>query len=117
MLIALEGMQFYAHHGYYDAERQKGNNFIVDAYLTNGLSEGINDELKRTLNYEIIYDCVKKEMGKPTKLLETVVVNIINELEKNCPDSVSIRVRVSKLTPPLQGEVKCAFVELERKLK
>lgn len=118
MLIALEGMQFYAHHGHYDAEREKGNNFLVDAYIiTNESNEDINDELERALNYEIIFECVKKEMGQPTRLLETLTVNILNELQKKLPGASSLRVRVSKLNPPLEGKVNRAFVELERKLK
>jgi 7,8-dihydroneopterin aldolase/epimerase/oxygenase len=117
MLIALEGMKFYAHHGHYDEERKKGNDFIVDAYVSTPLNENLNDELTQTLNYEILYDCVKNEMEKPSKLLETVAVNIINELQNKFPSAISLRVRVSKLTPPLPGDVQRAFVELERKLK
>jgi 7,8-dihydroneopterin aldolase/epimerase/oxygenase len=117
MIIALEGMKFYAHHGYYDAEREKGNDFIVDAYVTADLDEGLNDKLEHALNYELIFDCVKKEIKKPAKLLETVAVNILNELQKKFPSAISLRVRVSKLTPPLPGDVQRAFVELERKLK
>jgi len=117
MLIALEGMKFYAHHGHYDAERQKGNDFIVDAYIMTDISENINDKLDRTLNYEVVFDCVKKEMEKSTRLLETVTLNILNELQKKLPQAVSLRVRVSKLNPPLLGEVNRAFVEMEMKLK
>ncbi len=117
MVIALEGMKFYAHHGHYDAERKKGNDFIVDAYITAGVNENLNDKLAHTLNYEIVFDCVKKEMEKPTKLLETVAVNILNELQKKFPYAISLRVRVSKLSPPLPGDVQRAYVELERKLK
>jgi dihydroneopterin aldolase len=117
MIIALEGMEFYAHHGHYDAERKKGNDFIVDAYIDADLNHNLNDDLAHTLNYEIVYDVVKKEMEKPSKLLETVAVNILNELQEKFPDAISVRVRVSKLSPPLQGNVQRAYIELERKLK
>lgn len=116
-VIALEGMKFHAHHGYYDKEREQGNNFIVDAYITVEVPDSINDELEHTLNYEIIFESVKKEMHKPTKLLEKVTVNILNELQDKFPSAFLLRVRVSKLTPPMPGDVSRAFVELERKLK
>ena len=31
--IALEGMRFYAYHGYYEEERTLGNEFILDVYV------------------------------------------------------------------------------------
>lgn len=117
MVIALEGMKFYAHHGYYDAERQIGNDFIVDAYITTDLNDNLNDDLTNTVNYELVYSIVKKEMETDSKLLETVAVNILNELQQKFADAVVLRIRVSKLSPPLPGIVQRAFVELERKLK
>ena len=56
MIIALEGMHFWAKIGYYEEEQIIGNEIHVDVYVdTKDLVLDGNDDLGSTLNYETIY--------------------------------------------------------------
>jgi dihydroneopterin aldolase len=52
-------------------------------------------------------------MSKTQKLLETVVLNIINRYKDELPNIVSATVRMEKLAPQLGGKVAKSVVEME----
>ncbi|MCH8332009.1 MAG: dihydroneopterin aldolase [Bacteroidetes bacterium] len=114
-LIAMEGMQFYAYHGPYHVEQVVGKQFQVDVYIRTDLSEAASkDELKLTINYEEIYAISKEEMKIRSNLLENVALRILNRLEKKYVPFEWMKVRVTKLHPPVKGMVEKVYVELER---
>jgi dihydroneopterin aldolase len=47
-LIAVEGMQFYAHHGYHKEEQMLGGKYTVDVYLKTDFNEAAaTDKLEK----------------------------------------------------------------------
>lgn len=113
-VIAVEGMQFYSHHGYHREEHVLGGKFVVDVYLRANLAEAATtDKLAKTINYEEIYMLAKNEMEGHSKLIEHVCKRILNAIKQRYPDLLHIKVRVSKHNPPLKGNVERVFVELE----
>ncbi|MFY0607456.1 MAG: dihydroneopterin aldolase [Cyclobacteriaceae bacterium] len=111
--ISLEGMEFYAHHGFYPEERIIGNKYEVSVNLEVDFQEAADhDSLEGTINYETIYDEVKNIMSVETKLLEHIAAKIISRLKKSFPQLVSVEVSVSKLNPPIKGLCKRATVTL-----
>ena len=109
--IGLEGMEFYAFHGYYKAERKIGNKFIIDLFvelesdLTN--SEDIDD----TINYEHIFKICKEEMAITSKLLESVAFRIIDRLKREHPIVKSIDFKLKKPGVQLGGKVEQSVIE------
>ena len=80
-LIALNGMKFFAYHGCSAQEQQKGNHFVVDLEFYTGTELAENmDDLGKTINYQEVYDSVKLEMEKPSKLIEHAARRIINTI-------------------------------------
>jgi hypothetical protein len=64
--IKLEGMSFYAHHGYYTHERTRGNNYMVDITLETKIDKAaLEDDLHYTINYEVIYRICNDIMEQP----------------------------------------------------
>jgi dihydroneopterin aldolase len=113
--IALEGLSFYAFHGYYEEERKTGNKFLVDIKVVTDLKESSNFEnLDTTVNYEVLYSIVKSEMNKPSKLLENVGKNILDEVFKKITLLESAEVSISKFSPPIGGPCEKAKVTLRR---
>jgi dihydroneopterin aldolase len=113
-LIAVEGMQFYSHHGYHKEEHVLGGKFIVDVYLHANLTEAAAlDKLDKTINYEDIYKLTKTEMEGRARLIEHVCKRILDAVKARFTDIQHIKVRVSKHNPPLKGNVERVFVELE----
>jgi len=111
--IILEGMTFYAFHGYYEEERKAGNRFIVDVKIKTEISETIDfDNLDNTINYEVVYKIVKSQMVESSKLLEQVGRNIVDEIYNNWSAIDSVEVSISKLSPPVGGPCNKAKVTL-----
>ena len=113
--IYLEGLEFHAYHGVYPHERESGNWFEVDILVeTNFTSGAEHDEISGTVNYETLFAIIKEEMEKPSKLLETVVHQIVNHVMNELPTVEKVEVKISKLNPPIGGKCKKASVSLER---
>ena len=79
--ILIEGMEFFAYHGFYPEENRIGCKYSVDLRLTLPLDEpGATDNLAHTVNYEEVYTLVRKEMEIQSKLIEHVAQRIISAL-------------------------------------
>ncbi|WP_183565082.1 dihydroneopterin aldolase [Mucilaginibacter sp. SP1R1] len=104
--IALQGAEFFSHHGFYPEEQKLGCRFIVDievAFIPQG---DINeDDLDNTVDYERLYIIVCEEMKHPRKLIETVGQSITDRIKNKYPFVKNIRVTIKKLNPPLMGKV------------
>lgn len=112
--IALEGMEFYAYHGFYPEEQLIGGDYVVDVYLETEFSDASRDDLlDNTINYETIYRIVKVEMQKNSKLLEAIARRIIDKVIGICTTVQAIQVRVTKKHPPLGAKVQRAYIEIE----
>ena len=113
--IALEGMEFFAFHGYYDEEQKIGNKYGVDLYIkTNLLAAGESDKLQQTVNYEVLYRLVAEEMRAPARLLEHVAHRVLDRIMAELPHVRRVRINVSKFNPPLGGICHRARVTLAR---
>jgi dihydroneopterin aldolase len=112
-LIAIEGMKFYAFHGYYPEEELIGTEFLVDVYVEVNISTAAaNDNLSDTVNYETIFRIAKAEMSKKSKLIESVAQRIIFKIKSFYANIEGLKVRISKLHPPLGSPVARTFIEL-----
>jgi dihydroneopterin aldolase len=113
-LIALEGMHFYAFHGFHIEEQIIGNHYYLDVYINTHIAgAAASDDLFATVNYETVYLICQAEMRRPAKLLETLTRNIVQRLLMHFDRAQGVRVRVRKMNPPLGGAVDSAFVEYE----
>lgn len=113
-LIALEGMEFFARHGYYEEERKIGNRYSVDVEIeTDFIQAAQSDELEGTVNYERIYAIVAQVMEVNTRLLEHIAGNIIQRIRELFPQVGKIKVKVSKYNPPIGGVCHRAVITME----
>lgn len=113
-IITLHNMRFYAYHGYFDFEKKEGNTFIVSLAMELDTSvAGKSDNLEDTLNYQEVYDVVKKEMEISSNLIEHVAQRVMNSLKNKFPEIIKLEVELSKLNPPLGGKVDSVSIKLE----
>ncbi len=82
----------------------------VDADLTVASS---SDDLKDTPDYVVLNQIVVEEMKVPSRLLEHVAQRIIDRIKPSFAGLERIRVRVSKINPPVGGVVQSVSVLLE----
>jgi dihydroneopterin aldolase len=116
--IRFNNMIFYAHHGYYQAERELGQKFQVDMELDFDFDNAVkSDDLKDTVNFETVYQKVHHIFSSyKFTLLETLADRISVEILENFPIN-SILIRVRKPNVPLNGFMDNVEVEhFSRKL-
>lgn len=111
--IAVEGILVYAYHGCLEEESRIGQEYRVDVYMEVDFSQAAkSDELSETVDYCQVYEIVKQEMQIRSKLIEQVAWRIHENLRKEIPLIQSLRVRVTKFNPPMNGNVERVFVEV-----
>lgn len=113
--IALEGLEFHAFHGVYPHERESGNWFEADVFVETTFRESVQDDLSRTVNYETLYQLVKEEMEKPSRLLETVAEKIVARVFEELPAVEEVEIKIAKLNPPIGGKCRKASLTLLKK--
>nr|WP_319511695.1 dihydroneopterin aldolase [uncultured Draconibacterium sp.] len=114
-VIEIEGMKFYAYHGHFAAEQIVGNNFEVYLRLETSCDAAAqSDNLDDALNYQAVYETVKEVMQIKSALLENVGKRILDTLYDRFPSINKARIKVSKMNPPMGGEIERVSVTLER---
>lgn len=112
--IALEDVIFYAHHGLFDEETIVGKRFEVNLAVETDFSlTADEDKIEGTVNYVALYDLVKEEVGKPSKLIEHLAGRIVKRIKNEFAEVQKVHIKISKLNPPISGEVGKVSVEME----
>jgi 7,8-dihydroneopterin aldolase/epimerase/oxygenase len=114
-LIEIEGMEFYAYHGHFKQEQIVGNKFLVNVSIeTNCTIAGESDSLTDALDYQKVYNLIKDEMEKKSFLLENICSRILDRLEKDFDTIHKATIKVSKINPPMGGQIKKVSVSMSR---
>ena len=113
-IINVEGIKVYAFHGCLSEEGKIGGNYIVDVSMKLDFSEAAEtDDLTKTIDYVDVYHIVKEEMAIRSKLIEHVGKRILDHLKKKFPQLTNCQVKVTKINPPMNGNVEKVSVVLE----
>lgn len=113
--ILLENMEFFAYHGCFKEEQIIGNQFVVNLEIVAPTDDAeLSDSLSDTLNYQEAYNIVGEQMQKKCHLLEHVGRRILDALMEKFPTIKHLKVKVSKMHPPMGGKMKCVSLEMER---
>ena len=113
--IELEQMEFYAYHGCFEEEQVVGNRFLVNVTLeTDCESASMSDNIQDALNYVTVYELVREEMRQSSHLLEHLTNRIIDSIYRMFPQVLHVKVKVSKINPPMGGQMKSVSVTFSR---
>jgi len=114
-IIKVEGISVYAFHGCLEEEGKIGGNYIVDVTMNTDFSEAAEtDDLTKTIDYVDVYTIVKQEMAIRSKLIEHVGKRILDRLIAQFKTLKTCRVKITKINPPMNGNVEKVSVELEQ---
>ncbi|MGB0914631.1 MAG: dihydroneopterin aldolase [Crocinitomicaceae bacterium] len=112
--IEVNGIKLYAYHGCLPEEGKVGGNYIVDVSLkTDFGSAAISDELDETIDYVDVNLIVKEEMAIRSKLIEHVGQRIVNRIKSEIKGVISLKVKVTKICPPINGDVDNVAIIIE----
>ncbi|MDG5491065.1 MULTISPECIES: dihydroneopterin aldolase [Psychroserpens] len=117
-IIKVENIRVFAHHGCLKEETKIGSDYRVDVEVKADLqTSAVTDLLSDTVDYVLLNRIVKEEMQQPSKLLETVAKRIIKRIfaEESLVKKAS--VSVSKLNPPIGGDVESVTIKMTERRK
>lgn len=104
-------MKFHAYHGVLPQEKIIGGSFLVNLLMEADLTNATKtDNVEDTINYGDVYDLIKEEMHTPSQLLEHIAGRIYKKLIEEYPEIKSLEISVSKLNPPVNGEMDMAEI-------
>ena len=97
-------------------EGKIGSDYRVDLEVKADLKKSARtDQLSDTVDYVHLNRIVKEEMAVRTKLLETVASSILDRILSELDLVSKAQVKVSKLNPPIGGNVEMVSVIMKRK--
>jgi len=104
--IRLKNIKIYAFHGCLVEEEKIGSDYLVNLSVKANLNKAAEtDKLSDTVDYVHLQKIIKDEMRVRSKLLEQVGKRIIDTILLEIPLVNSVKVTVSKLNPPIGGDV------------
>lgn len=111
--ILLEEMEFFAYHGCFKEEQVIGNRFLVDLELeVDTEAAEKSDKLQDTVNYQVVYTTINQVMRQKSHLLEHVARRILDALREGFPAIRQMKVKVSKINPPMGGKMRSVSLEM-----
>ncbi|EPR71970.1 Dihydroneopterin aldolase [Winogradskyella psychrotolerans RS-3] len=117
-IIKVENIRVFANHGCLKEETAIGSDYKVDIEVKANLqTSAVSDELSDTVDYVLLNKIVREEMAKPSKLLETVAKRILNRVFIEEALITKATVAVSKINPPIGGDVEMVTIKMTQKRK
>jgi dihydroneopterin aldolase len=114
IIVQLNDLKFNSFHGIYEQEKLLGNDYVIDASVEFHEEQHVITSINHTINYVNIYKIIKERMGIPTPLLETVIMEIGNEIHHEFPQTRSIHICIKKMHPPIEGIQGSASVQWQK---
>jgi 7,8-dihydroneopterin aldolase/epimerase/oxygenase len=113
-IIEVNGIKCYGHHGCLPEETAIGGHYLVDVKMhTNFSLAALEDDLSQTIDYVKVNAVVVEEMSIPSKLIEHVGQRIVNRLKQDLRTIEILRVKIIKLSPPINGDVDNVAIIIE----
>lgn len=113
-IIKLKNIRTFSYHGCLVEESKIGSDYRVNLEIKTDLRKSEqSDDLKDTVDYVLLNQIVVDEMAIRSNLLEHVARRIIDSSMAKIPTLEYIKVAVSKLNPPIGGDVEEVTIIVE----
>jgi dihydroneopterin aldolase len=110
----ISGLRIHAPIGWFEEERLNGNDFLIDiSYSAPYVPAAGSDELSDAVDYAAICRLTEDVFQKKCRLLEQIASELVNQLEKNFPRISHLKVKITKVNPPVEQSVEGISIELE----
>jgi len=117
-IIKVENIRVFAYHGCLKEETKIGSDYRVDLEVKADLkTSALTDKLGDTVDYVFLNRIIKEEMHMASHLLETVAKRILNRIFNEDKLVKKATVWVSKLNPPIGGDVERVTIKMTDKRK
>ncbi len=113
-IIEINTIRLYAYHGCLEEEAKIGGHYTVDVELSTDFTKAMeSDELTDTIDYVLVNRIVGEEMAIRSKLIEHVGARIVNRLKLEITSLEKLKVKITKISPPINGNVKNVAIIIE----
>ena len=113
-IIKLKNIRTYSYHGCLIEEGKIGSDYSIDLEVKTDLRKSaLSDNLEDTVDYVLLNRIVEEEMAIRSQLLEHVAHRIIKRIFDEVAAISRITLAVSKLNPPIGGDVESVTIEME----
>ena len=113
-IIKLKNIRTFSYHGCLVEESKIGSEYAVDLEIKTDLRKSsVSDKLEDTVDYVFLNQIVKDEMPIRSNLLEHVAHRIITRVFGEIPEVSRITLSVSKINPPIGGDVEAVTIQME----
>jgi dihydroneopterin aldolase len=117
-IIKLKNIRTFSYHGCLVEESKIGSDYSVDLEIKADLEKSMfTDELADTVDYVHLNRIVTEEMAIRSKLLEHVAKRIVSRVFDEIPSVQNVVLSVSKLNPPIGGDVEAVTIQIEQNRK
>lgn len=114
--IRLKNIRIFTNHGCLIEEEKIGSDYLVNLKVKANLETASkSDSLKDTVDYVHLQHIIKNEMAMRSKLLEHVGQRIVDRILLEIPLVEKAKVTISKLNPPIGGDVEEVSVRMKSK--
>ncbi len=112
MIISLHTIKLFAHHGVYEEERLKGNNFEINLSVVIEMPPAVEtDLLEDTVDYTALADMVYRiSATKQYVTIEAFAFDICTAILKRDNRIESVTIDLRKLNPPMEGDIASAGI-------
>ena len=113
-IIKLKNIRTYSYHGCLIEEGKIGSDYSIDLEVKTDLRKSaLSDNLHDTVDYVLLNRIVEEEMAIRSQLLEHVAHRIIKRIFDEVAAISRVKLGVSKLNPPIGGDVEAVTIEME----
>ena len=113
-IIKLQNIRTFSYHGCLVEESKIGSDYRVDLEIKADLRKSmLTDELSDTVDYVHLNKIVVEEMAIRSNLLEHAAQRIIKRTFSELPEVSRIILGVTKLNPPIGGDVEAVTIQIE----
>jgi dihydroneopterin aldolase len=112
-VIHVNDIEVYANHGCLEEEAVIGGKYIIDAVFHVDVKKAAHyDDLDLTIDYVKVTEIIQREMAIRAKLIESVGYRMLHALQDEFPQADSIKLTLTKISPPIPGQVGSVSIEL-----
>lgn len=116
--ILIENIKIYAYHGCLKEENIIGSDYLIDLEVDLDYSKASEtDNLIYTVSYADINVVIHEEMAIVSCLLEHVAQRIIDRVLKEFSLIEKVKIKLSKVNPPMGGDVEKVSIIMEQERK
>ena len=114
--IRIDNLKVFAHHGYFQEEKEKGQNFFINAVLYTDLSKaGGSDKLEETVHYGLVCEFMDRFMKEHVfDLIEMVAEQLAKALLLQFKGIDHLALEIRKPEAPIDLPFESVSVKIER---